>query len=172
GHHDIGFVAGPRSSWSSRERLGGMRTATASQGVRLVELGHFSPTYEGGRDAAAGVVASGATAVVAYNDLCAIGLMSALRERGVEVPKDLSVVGIDDIEMSAMLHPALTTVDVPKADLGRTAVDFLLRALADPASRPRHVALTTRLVVRNTTAPPPVSVRHVRRPVAQRLGAS
>lgn len=172
GHRNIGFVAGPRSSWSSRERLGGMRTATAAQGVRLVELGHFSPTFEGGRDAAAGVIASGASAVVAYNDLCAIGLMSALRERGVDVPTDISVVGIDDIETSAMLHPSLTTVDVPKADLGRTAVDFLLRALADPASRDRHVALTTRLVVRDSTAPPPASVRRGRRPVAQKLGAS
>lgn len=152
GHHDIGFVAGPRSSWSSRERLRGMRTATVAQGARLVELGHFAPTYEGGRAAAVGVLASGATAVVAYNDLCAIGLMSALRERGVAVPNDISVVGIDDIAMSAMLHPSLTTVDVPKADLGRVAVDLLLRALADPATPARHVALDTRLVVRHTTA--------------------
>lgn len=152
GHHDIGFVAGPRSSWSSRERLSALRKATSEVGARLVGLGHFAPTFEGGRDAAPSLLTAGVTAVVAYNDLCAIGLISALRERGVEVPRDMSVVGVDDIEMSAMLHPALTTVEMPKHELGRTAVEMLLTVLADPDARSRHAALATRLVVRDTTA--------------------
>lgn len=154
GHREIGYVAGPRSSWSSRERLSGLRTATAATGARLVELGHFAPTFAGGQDAVDGVVASWVTAVVAYNDLCAIGLISALRDRGVVVPDAVSVVGIDDIEMSAMLHPALTTVHVPKQHLGRTAVELLLHALGEPATPARHIALATHLLVRGTTAPP------------------
>ncbi len=158
GHRQIGYVAGPRSSWSSRERLSGLRAATAASGAVLVELGHFRPTFEGGQDSADGVIAALVTAVVAYNDLCAIGLISALRDRAVSVPTEVSVVGIDDIEMSAMLHPALTTLRVPKHDLGRTAVELLLHALGEPASRPRHAALTTQLVIRGTTAPPAVSV--------------
>ena len=152
GHRDIGFAAGPRSSWSSRERLAALREATSDVGAHLVELGHFAPTFDGGHDAAAGVLAAGVTAVVAYNDLCAIGIISALRDRGVEVPRDVSVVGVDDIEMSAMLHPALTTVELPKHELGRTAVDMLLTVLADPDARPGHAALATRLVVRDSTA--------------------
>ncbi len=159
GHREIGYVAGPRSSWSSKQRRNGLRSATEAAEARLVELGHFAPTFEGGRDAVQGVVASGVTSVVAYNDLCAIGLISALRERSVIVPDDLSVVGVDDIEMSAMLHPALTTVHVPKQDLGRTAVDLLLQALSEPASRARHAALTTQLIVRGTTSAPPVPTR-------------
>ena len=164
GHRDVGFVAGPRSSWSSRERLQGLQTATSALGVRLVELGHFSPTFEGGLEATAGVLAAGVTAVVAYNDLCAIGLISALRDRGVEVPTDVSVVGIDDIAMSSMLHPALTTVAVPKEEMGRTVVDLLLHVLADPDSQARHAALASRIVIRDTTAPAPTLVRRTRRP--------
>lgn len=162
GHREMGYVAGPRSSWSSRQRLGGLRSATEATGVRLVELGPVAPTFQGGRDAAQGVVASCVTSVVAYNDLCAIGIISALRERGMIVPDDVSVVGVDDIEMSAMLHPALTTVHVPKQDLGRTAVDLLLHALAEPAARARHATLTTQLVVRGTTAAPRVPTRSPR----------
>lgn len=168
GHRKIGYAAGPRSSWSSRERLNGLRAATVTSGARLVELGHFAPTFDGGHDAADGVIVSGVSAVVAYNDLCAIGLISALREHGVVVPTDMSVVGIDDIEMSAMLHPALTTVHVPKQDLGRTAVELLLHALGAPDSKARHAALTTQLVIRGTTAPPPTPARRTHRPATRK----
>lgn len=174
GHRDIGYAAGPRSSWSSRQRLNALREATVQVGARLLELGHFAPTFDGGRDAAGGLLVAGVTAVVAYNDLCAIGIISALRERRFEVPRDVSVVGIDDIEMSAMLHPALTTVEVPKHELGRTAVEMLLHVLTDPSARPRHATLATRLVVRDTTAPPssPISSHRSRRPAIRKEHAS
>lgn len=156
GHRDVGYLAGPRSSWSSRERLHSLQAAAAASEVRLVELGNFAPTFQGGRDAADGVLVAGVTCVVAYNDLCAVGLISALRDRGVGVPSDLSVVGIDDIEMAAMLHPALTTVDVPKKELGRRAVELLLQTMRDPTAVAQHVTLSTRLIVRESTAPPGV----------------
>lgn len=154
GHRTIGYLGGPQSSWSSRERLGSMQAATAEHGVRFIELGHFAPNFQGGRDACDGVLAHGVTAVIGYNDLCAVGLISALRERGVHVPGDLSVVGIDDIELAAMVHPALTTVGLPKTELGHSAVDLMMRTLADSDRAPEHICLDTRLIMRATTTSP------------------
>jgi DNA-binding LacI/PurR family transcriptional regulator len=156
GHQRIGFVAGPRSSWSSRERLRGLRSSVDSAGVELAELGSFAPTFDGGRAAVDSVVTAGVTAVVAYNDLVALGLCSALRDRGVDVPRELSIVGFDDIPMSAMVQPALTTVAIPKEQAGREAVDLLLHLLTDPSARTgvqRDVAMS--LLVRDTTAEAP-----------------
>ncbi|TWD83841.1 LacI family transcriptional regulator [Kribbella amoyensis] len=154
GHHRIGFVAGPRSSWSGRERLRGLRVAATATGTELVELGHFPPTFEGGVDAAEGALISGVTAVVAYNDLTAFGLLSALRARGVDVPGQLSVVGIDDIQMATMVHPPLTTLNIPKERTGRASVDLLLHLLGERADIPDRVReMPTELVVRETTGP-------------------
>jgi DNA-binding LacI/PurR family transcriptional regulator len=154
GHRQIGAVAGPRSSWSSRERLRGLRAATVAAGVELTEIGSFAPTFEGGLAAADGALLAGVTAVVAYNDLVALGLLSALRDRGVDVPGRLSLVGVDNVQMSAMVHPALTTLDIPKERAGRASVDLLLRLLADPSAGTSPVRpLPTALLVRHTTGP-------------------
>lgn len=155
GHRRVGFVAGPRSSWSSGKRLRGLRRACDDGGIELVEIGSFAPTFDGGIDAAAGVVLAGVTAVVAYNDLVALGLLSALRDRGIHVPGQVSVVGIDDIPMSAMVQPALTTLAIPKEKAGRAAVDLLVQLLENPtAPTPPVLELPTTLLVRHTTAPP------------------
>jgi LacI family transcriptional regulator len=156
GHARIGFVAGPRSSWSTRERSRVLRSATAAVGVELVEIGHFAPTFDGGLAAAEGVVVSGVTAVVAYNDLVALGLLNALRDRGIDVPSQLSLVGIDNIQMSSMVHPALTTLAIPKEKAGRASIDLMLHLLADPGARTMPVReLPTELLIRHTTASAP-----------------
>ncbi len=90
-------------------------------------LGPNQPTEAAGRAAAEAVAASGASAVLAYNDLMAIGLLDGLHTLGLRVPADLSVVGIDDITVSRLLRPKLTTVSNPTAAAGRTAVDMLLQ---------------------------------------------
>ncbi|PXY22955.1 LacI family DNA-binding transcriptional regulator [Prauserella muralis] len=153
GHRRIGYVAGPRSSWSNRERQRGVRTAVAAEDAELVEIGNVPPQFEGGVAAADLVIAADVTAVIAYNDLIALGLLTRLAARGVDVPGELSVVGIDDIPMSAMFSPALTTVSIPKAQCGRAAVELLLQQLATPgvrASSRREVP--AQLLVRDTTA--------------------
>lgn len=155
GHRQVGFVSGPRSSWSAAERLRGMRESTAAAGVELAELGHFAPTFTGGVAAAEGVLLSGVTAALAYNDLIALGLCRALAERGVEVPAELSVVGIDDIATSGMVHPALTTLNLPSEPAGRAAVDLILQLMGDdPPARTPRVDVPVELVPRATTAPP------------------
>jgi LacI family transcriptional regulator len=150
GHRRIAWVGGPATSWSSEQRAKGLATAAAGLGVELIEVGHFPPHYDGGMAAADQVVASGATAVIAYNDLVALGLLARLHARGISVPGQLSVVGIDDIAMSRMARPALTTVRLPKQQAGRLAVELLL-SLLDGAETGARKTLTAELMVRDST---------------------
>ncbi|MER5689579.1 LacI family DNA-binding transcriptional regulator [Streptomyces sp. NPDC002205] len=155
GHRRIGFVAGPRSSWSSGERLRAVRAAAETVRVELVEIGNFAPQFKGGVVATDATLASDVTAVITYNDLMALGLIQTLASQGVEVPRRLSVIGIDDIPTSAMVHPSLTTLCVPKEQAGRVSVDLMVQLLADPKAdfHPQRT-LPTKLIVRNTTAVP------------------
>ncbi|WP_426502717.1 LacI family DNA-binding transcriptional regulator [Dactylosporangium sp. McL0621] len=152
GHERVAYVAGPRASWSNRSRLRLLRTATAAAGVGLVETGNVEPRFAGGIAAADQVLGAGVTAVVAYNDLMALGLLNAFGARGVEVPGRMSVAGFDDILPAALASPALTTVGQPSEGAGRAGMDLLLRLMADRQSRPAPEPVA-RLVVRNSTGP-------------------
>jgi DNA-binding LacI/PurR family transcriptional regulator len=100
-------------------------------------------------------LARGVTAVLAFNDLMAVGVLNRLAARGVAVPGDISVVGFDDIEMSSMTTEPLTTVRMPMEAAGRAAVDLLLDGLDAPDEpEPTRRWLPTQLMVRSTTAPP------------------
>lgn len=156
GHRRIAYVAGPRTSWVNRERLRGLRTAAGAAGVELVEIGNVSPTLDGGAAAADTLLAADVTAAVAYNDLVALGVLSRLRARGVEVPARISLVGFDDIPTTDLVDPPLTTVAGAKTQLGRAGIDLLITLLQDqqpPVSTRR--TLPTQLIVRasTTTAP-------------------
>jgi LacI family transcriptional regulator len=160
GHERIAYVAGPRTSWSNGQREQGLHRSAEDTGTDLVHLGHFPPRFEGGVAAADLALASGATAVIAYNDVVALGLLSRLGARGVSVPDQISVLGCDDISMSAMTHPALTTVSIPKREAGRAGVTLLLSLLADTtvaaegAPAPNR-ELPAQLIVRATTGVAP-----------------
>ena len=93
----------------------------------LVELGPFEPKFEGGIQGTDLALDAGVTAIVAFNDLMALGVLSRLRALNVHVPQDMSVVGFDDVLYAAMCAPALTTVSMPMESAGRAAVDLLLR---------------------------------------------
>ena len=156
GHRRIAYVAGPRASWSNRERVRGLRLAIAAAGAELVEVGPVQPQFDGGVAAADQVLAAGVTAVIAYNDVIALGLLSRLNARGIAVPAAISVLGFDDIALSAMVHPSLTTVGLPMKSCGRAGVDLLLGLLQDPdkfGSTRRELA--TQLMVRGSTGPAP-----------------
>ncbi len=157
GHRRIGVAAGPGNSWSGRRRVDGLRAAAEQlDGVTLVELGSFPPYFSGGFAAADHAVAADVTGVVAFNDLMALGILDRLRGRGVRVPEDMSVVGFDDVPVATLVSPALTTVHVPRAGLGRRAVDLLVAAL-DPGSRTEpaaHHRLAVEIVVRGSTGVP------------------
>ncbi|MFE9957296.1 LacI family DNA-binding transcriptional regulator [Micromonospora sp. NPDC005299] len=152
GHRRVGWVGGPRSSWSNRDRVRALHAATAAAGMELLVAGNFPPQFEGGIAAADLVIASGVTSVIAYNDLMALGLLDRLRNRGVDVPREISVIGIDDIQMSAMSSPTLTTVSLTKEQAGRAAVDLLLALLEQPdGARNVRRELPTQLLVRGST---------------------
>jgi DNA-binding LacI/PurR family transcriptional regulator len=156
GHERVGFVAGPAASWSGAQRLRGLRAAARAANLELVEAGNFPPHFEGGVAAADIVIAHRLTAVIAYNDVVALGLLSRLSARGVNVPEQISVVGCDDIATARMSSPALSTVALPKEQAGRQAVDLLLEVMQHPDhAPPTHRTLPTQLMVRESTGPAP-----------------
>lgn len=157
GHRRCAFLSGPRNSWSNKERRRGLRTASRLYGVEVVELGPFAPVFEAGLQAADIALASSVTAIVAFNDLMALGVLNRLNDRKIRVPEQMSVVGFDDIAMAGMCTPQLTTVEMPTQQGGRAAVDLLLDQLAggegdSGAAQQRMVG--TQLIVRASTAPP------------------
>ncbi|MFE7035298.1 LacI family DNA-binding transcriptional regulator [Streptomyces sp. NPDC057621] len=156
GHRRIAYVGGPRSTWAAQERAAGLDATAAETGVEIVHVGSVAPHFDGGITGAADVVlASGATAVVAFNDIVAFGLISRFSARGVQVPEEMSVAGCDDIALAGMAAPPLTTIHVPKAHAARAAVDLLFRILGTPAgeedAQPLQRVLPTHLVVRGST---------------------
>ena len=158
GHRRVAYLSGPRSSWSNRQRLRGLAAALPGTGVEVVDLGPAAPTFDAGVQGAEQVLAAGVTAVIAFNDLMALGVLSRLTERAVPVPGRLSVLGFDDIPMAAMCSPPLTSVALPTEAAGRAAVDLLLHLLGPPevvgADARVQRRLPVRLVVRGSTGPP------------------
>jgi DNA-binding LacI/PurR family transcriptional regulator len=156
GHRKIAYLSGPRASWSNRERRRGLRRA-ARQDLEIVELGPFAPRFDGGPHAADLAIAEGVTAIIAYNDLMALGVMSRLADRGVSVPTRMSVVGFDDIPMAGMATPPLTTVSMQNERAGRAAVDLLVSLLTVTGAEAGDLRreLECQLIVRASTAVPP-----------------
>jgi LacI family transcriptional regulator len=154
GHRHICYLNGPRRSWSNIQRQTAIRTICDRLKMTLTEYGPFEPQVQSGVHAADLVIAGGATGVIAYDDLIALGVMARLNERGLKAGVDVSVIGVDDSPMSAMAYPTLTSVHVPGSEAGVVAVDKLI-ALIDQRT-PRDALVTTletRLVVRSSTSP-------------------
>jgi DNA-binding LacI/PurR family transcriptional regulator len=154
GHKRIAFLGGPLSSWSGRERRRGLRASARGKGLEIVEFGPFAPHFEAGQQGADLAVAAGVTAIIAFNDLMALGVLSRLVDRGIGVPDEISVVGFDDIPMANMATPHLTTVALPLEQAGRVAIELLLEQLAHPGSGTHEQGLAAQLIVRASTAPP------------------
>ncbi|MEO3872337.1 LacI family DNA-binding transcriptional regulator [Nonomuraea sp. B12E4] len=144
GHRRIALVSGPIGSWTSNEMQG---VAAETPGLDLIFFGPNQPTEAGGLAVAADVAACGATAVLAYNDLVALGLIEGLSAMEIGVPDQISVVGFDDILPGRLNRPKLTTVAMPAVAAGRMAVDLLLQSGGEGAT----VTLDTALIVREST---------------------
>lgn len=151
GHRSVAYLAGPRAAWTDDERWRALSAAAADARVELTRLGPFLPTREQGAAAADVGYASGATALVAFNDLLAIGVLQRLERRGIEVPGEVSVVGYDDIFGADFCHPPLTTVTGPVEDAGRSVVDVMLAVIGGGAAR--QVVVPTQLRIRESTGP-------------------
>lgn len=151
GHKHIGFLSGPSNSWMSNERWKLLMKSALSHKMTIVEIGPNSPSIEGGQEALDRVIASGITAVVAYNDLMAIGLMRSAQERGYTIPADLSIIGFDNIFGSDFTSPPLTTIQMPLNEVGARAVESLLKSLGEEIETGQYETLTTSLVTREST---------------------
>jgi DNA-binding LacI/PurR family transcriptional regulator len=156
GHRRIGHLM-DAAAYASRpiERTAGYRRALAEAGIapdpNWVVQG--ANTVAGGDASMRALLQRGApmpTAVFAFNDLMAIGALHALRTSGLRVPDDVAVVGFDGIELGAFTTPELTTVEQPRAEVGKRAVELVFESLDASASRPAHVTLPVRLVVRES----------------------
>jgi LacI family transcriptional regulator len=161
GHRRIAAITGPPGWLATEDRRAAYRDSLAAAGIRP------EPQFEVASDFQVGPAVQAAatlldlpeppTAILAFNDSIAFGALRAARDRGLRVPEDLSVVGFDDIEPATLVTPTLTTVRQPLSEMGRTAVNVLVRLLEGRASETPHIELATRLVVRESTAPPPRS---------------
>ena len=154
GHRRIAYLSGPRRSWSEGRRWAALTAVAARSGVTAQRLGPYEPTLAGGPAAADAGLATGATALVAYNDLLAIGVLRRLEERGVPVPDAVSVTGFDDVFGADFCHPPLTTVAAPTEEAGRLLVDVLLGDRAADGE-PERIVLPAPLRVRASTGPGP-----------------
>jgi len=158
GHRRIGAITGPSGWVATEDRRRGYHAALAEAGIASDPALEVEADFE----IVDGLEAGGTlldlpeppTAIFAFNDNIAIGVLQAARARGVRVPEDLSVVGFDDVEHATIVTPTLTTVRQPLAEMGRTAVSLLTRLLERQRFETLHIELATRLVVRESTAPP------------------
>jgi DNA-binding LacI/PurR family transcriptional regulator len=155
GHRRIAYVGGPATSFSNRQRGDAFRGYTSPVAeLDLLDLGSFPPTFSGGIQSGDLAIASGATAVVAFNDLVAVGLIDRLTDRGARVPGDISVAGFDNTPVSTLVRPHLTTIDSPRRRIGRASVDLLLDIVTGAEARPAP-DLAVELLVRGSTGVAP-----------------
>lgn len=159
GHRRIAAISGPGDMLCSRARVDGYRTALEEAGVAfdpaLVRSGNFEVEsgYRSGSELLD--LPERPTAVFAGSDMQGIGLLRAAQERGISVPRDLSVVGYDDLPLATWTVPALTTVRQPLLEMATTATRTLVALARGDAPMARRVNLATELVVRESTSPPP-----------------
>jgi LacI family transcriptional regulator len=157
GHSEIGFIAGPQTLNSARGRKEAFRAALKSHGVRVrpewIAVG--SMRVEGGRAAMESLLSlqPRPTAVLTSNDLMAVGALQAAHAAHVRVPKDLSIIGFDDLPIAGMVHPPLSTIRLPRNEVAARAFACLQRTLQGKAIELGE-PVQPHLIIRSSTAPP------------------
>ncbi len=157
GHRCIGVITGDLRNPISRDRLRGVEASADRHGLRAelrVVTGDYS--IASGAERAAALVAAPAipTALFCFSDDMALGALYALRKAGLDCPRDVSVIGFDDIRLSRFSTPALTTVRQPMREIGRKTVELLVAIMQGTASERVNLTLPHELVVRESTAAP------------------
>lgn len=164
GHEHIVHFAGPEYSKHSNERIEGVRRAFSRSPLifgdeNVVQVGDsWAEGYEKARAYFSEAESSSEdtpTAITCYNDLVALGAMKGLRELGWDVPEDVSVVGFDDLNLLDYVPIPLTTIRVPKHEMGSRAAELLVQQIqGNGTESPQRISLNAELVVRSSTAPP------------------
>ncbi len=161
GHQRIGFITGSMDLGCTHDRLSGYRAALKTYHIdedpELIYEGNFFQP-----DGYAGALTlldlpNPPTAIFASNDVMAMGVMDAVRHRGLRVPDDISVIGFDDIPQASLVRPALTTINQPLEKMGRVATQLLLGMLDDPEKEAERIELPTQLVIRDSCMEPRIN---------------
>jgi LacI family transcriptional regulator len=164
GHRHIGHLAGPQSISTGARRRAGFEAGAAHAGLKArdirIEIAD-SYTREAGREAALRLLdrKTRPSAIVAANDLLALGVYDALAVRGLTCPTDVSVVGHNDMPYVDMVSPPLTTVRIAQREMGEAAAKLLLERIAGRSAKREQMVLSPELIVRGSTAPPQVATR-------------
>lgn len=161
GHRRIGFITGDMSVGCARDRLAGYQQALREVGLpldpALIREGDFLQPRGFSCANELLYLAQPPTAIFASNDVSALGAMEAARNRGLRIPEDVSILGFDDIPQAAQVHPTLTTVRQPLAEMGRTAVELLFTYIKEPDAAVQRIELPTQLVARQSCQVPAVA---------------
>jgi DNA-binding LacI/PurR family transcriptional regulator len=172
GHTSIGFIRGPMALTSARVRYSAFIDSMKRKGLnideRLIEEGNHR--MDGGHEAMIRLLDRPVrpTAVLTSNDMTAIGAMGAMGERGLKVPQDISIIGFDDIELSAFTQPALTTVRLSRPEIAKIAFRALYGAKDNASGKGAEFTIQPTLVERKTTGP--ATTKHAKQTV-RRVGA-
>jgi LacI family transcriptional regulator len=154
GHRRIGFVTGNLEMGCATDRLAAYRAAVRDYGLPpdpcLIQEGDFLEPR--GFDCATALLdlPEPPTAIFASNDVSAFGVIDAIRDRGLRIPDDISVIGFDDIPTAAITHPSLTTVRQPLEEMGRQGTRMLLEFITDRDRAVERIDLPTSLVIRDS----------------------
>ncbi len=162
GHRDFAVISGiAKDNDRVQDRLASMQTLLAEHGINLAEecIKQCPFEIEAGRQACRQLVShtTPPTAIICTNDVLAIGAMLECQAAGIPVPAQISIIGFDDLPLSANLTPSLTTMHIPFKSMGEQAAQFLIQKLADNNPRP-NTEVEVNLVVRESTAPPAQAV--------------
>jgi len=153
GHTKVGHITGPRAHGNLTDRAKGFRKAFHDRGLPEPEVICGEHTFTGGYKSANHLLGSEGkiTAIFAGNDVLAFGCIRAAIEKGIRIPDDLSIIGFDNVEMSQVTNPPLTTVDQPKYEIGKAAIEMLLNMIGkDGIREPEHRVIGVHLVERQS----------------------
>ncbi len=156
GHRRLAYIGGPAGSWAADERRRAVRATAAATGIELVEIAAASPTFEAAHALSGAIIGRSVSAVMAFNDQMALGVLAGMVDHGRAVPGDVSIVGCDDVPMAAMVAPPLTTIHMPTAAAGAAAVELL-------HGPPTSVTFAGSLIIRSSTSAAGSGRRHTTR---------
>lgn len=156
GHRRLAFLSGPEHSASNRQRLVGLEQFRKEHPEIELQMLPGGSNFDSGHESTEAIIASGATGILAFNDLVAMGLLSGLHERGVRVPEDISVTGFDDIPFAKYTTPPLTTAAVPINELGSLAWRRMREQIqqAGESTTQAQDEFSPRMEIRKSTAAP------------------
>ena len=162
GHHSITYLSGPDNSWQNGMRYKTLSHLCSLKNITLHKVSAHAPTFTGGYRCREEFLANPSTAVVAYNDTMAIGFIAAMHASGIQIPQQVSVVGIDNVTFSSLVTPAISTISLPRKEVGKAAADAVISIIKDADEPARTLNFKSRFVARSSTGAAP---EHRIRPV-------